>query len=884
MALDKAREADSFDEYNEALLDKKAMQELQDKFCLAQRVYAQCFSRTRGVITEPYGKEEELSFLHQNISAETHMTLLQRLVASPYENVQEAETDRPWLRCCGLAVRVKGAIVALWVILGVIGERLGEQELPEGLRTTTDADFDRSLEFLETLSKNFLTARMDELFAEEATKRVLDEKEEYQRKLKRNEAVTNIVLMQESDNSFSGVVNDILEQAVTYLELTHAGLWRISRDEETVDMIAEYSTDPNVSFVKKVRRMPVERVPFLTGKPYMISSDSAKPQDFDRFFKEFHVEAAVSLPVEVQGRVGMYLTFFEGRKERIWDVNDIKFLNDVRQIIQSILQRRIARNSLASSYASLEAVLENAGSALLVEEPEERKILFLNRAFKDMFPESGRLKSIRDIFYPEPIPTENSFTEVYSASGKRWFDVRTTPITWVDGTKVHLYTIVEATERKRLIQELERELDTDALTGLHNRRRCERTLDQYIREYGTSGDGGALILINIDDFKHINDGIGHNSGDILLKQVAQDLLKLPGVENNCYRLEGDTYAIVLTDHQIYLLNDVVEELRSMFVRPWYLNGEDYYCNMCLAIVRFPEDADNAKEIMAKAEVAMNDAKRNGKNRISRYNDAVEMTDIRRSDMERCLKEAVENRCEEFEIYFQPVTDIREGMDKCLGAEALLRWNSPELGLVSPADFIPMAEYLGFMGRIGGHVLHEALLSLRYWNDYGHPDFSVSINLSALQLLQSDIVETVSKVLRETGVVPENVTLDVTEAMSVSDLARMKRVLADLRRLGVKVALDDFGIGNSSLNHIRELPIDQIKIDRSFVRDIHEDKYSAAFVRLVAELAHTIGLTTVVEGVETEEQLKELRDIGTEFIQGYYFGKPMTREAFEEKYI
>ena len=281
---------------------------------------------------------------------------------------------------------------------------------------------------------------------------------------------------------------------------------------------------------------------------------------------------------------------------------------------------------------------------------------------------------------------------------------------------------------------------------------------------------------------------------------------------------------------------------------------------------------------------MSDAKRSGKNRISHYNDSVEMTDIRRTDMERCLREAVENDCEELVVYYQPVTDIRDGMDKCKGAEALLRWDSKELGMVSPSDFIPMAEYLGLIGRIGAHVMAEACRSLRYWNDYGHPEFRVSINLSMFQILQSDIVDTIARVLRETGVLPSNVTLDVTEAMSVTDLGRMKRVLFEIRRLGVKVALDDFGIGNSSLNHIRELPIDQIKIDTSFVRDIQEDKYSAAFVRLVAELAHTIGLTTTVEGVETEEQLKELREIGTEFIQGYYFGKPMKKSEFEELFV
>lgn len=201
-------------------------------------------------------------------------------------------------------------------------------------------------------------------------------------------------------------------------------------------------------------------------------------------------------------------------------------------------------------------------------------------------------------------------------------------------------------------------------------------------------------------------------------------------------------------------------------------------------------------------------------------------------------------------------DVTKPDYPCIGAEALIRWNSPELGFISPVDFIPMAEYLGLINPIGDYILREACIRCKYWNDYGHPDFKVNVNLSVVQLLQNDIVDKIAQVLKETGIMPQHLNLEVTESLAINDMNRMKQILADIRRLGVRVALDDFGTGYSSLNHIRELPIDIIKIDRCFVIDIDKDEFSDAFVKMVSELAKAIDVKICVEGVETEEQLKK----------------------------
>ena len=213
-----------------------------------------------------------------------------------------------------------------------------------------------------------------------------------------------------------------------------------------------------------------------------------------------------------------------------------------------------------------------------------------------------------------------------------------------------------------------------------------------------------------------------------------------------------------------------------------------------------------------------------------------------------MRDAMTAGYQEFKVYYQPIIDIMRG--KCMGAEALIRWNSAELGFISPGDFIPLAEYLGLINPIGNYVLRIACEELKKWNDSGHPEFKVNVNLSVVQLLQSDIVDTIRKTIEDTGINPKNLTLEVTESLAINDMDRMKKILGSIKELGVKIALDDFGTGYSSLNHIREIPFDVIKVDQSFVKDLAEDAYSQSFVKMVAELAEAIGVNVCVEGIET----------------------------------
>ena len=867
------------------LLDAALMQDLQERFCDANNVYLACISKKHGVVTKAYGSKEELNYIHKYVNMDMHVSLLNKLIESDIESVVEENCGTNLIKMCGVAVRVGGEIIAIWIVIGVMEGAEGEEEVPPYIMRTTEEHFYKSLEFLETLSKQLFAVKLEENLAQEAFLRSRESESQMEAELHRNEVMTSIVKMLESENGFTKIVDDILLELCEYLKVSNGALLRENVGHDTVDMICEYVSAEAEEKIGEKQNVPKELLPFFNGKPYMISSNSMMPDEFHRMFERDGIKAGVFLPIDVNGRASMYFCLYETINPRVWEVNDIKFMNDVKRIIQSILLKRIAKNSLASSYASLEAILENVGCGIYVKDPGNGNVLYTNQRFRDSFQNTQEkdnldkcLATIADGL------SDGKFQEVGSTEGRHWYDICSTDISWVDGRNVVLYTIYDVTENVKYQKKIERQANNDFLTGLYNRMRAEQDLERYIQQIHEVGGEGALLYIDLDDFKNINDALGHQQGDILLKNIAASLQKISGVEESCYRVGGDEFLILISHHHYALMQRIIDEVRQLFLKPWLLKGTEYYCTMSMGVVRFPTDGDTVEELIKKADIALYDAKCDGKNRVAFYNDGVASASYKRLDTEKNMRNAVKNCIEEFEVYYQPIVDILKPDMPCIGAEALVRWNSSALGFVSPADFIPLAEYLGLINPIGEHVLREACSRCKYWNDMGHPDYKINVNLSIVQLLQKDIVETIENVLDETRILPQNLTLEVTESLAINDMNKMKQVLADIRKLGVCVALDDFGTGYSSLNHIREMPIDVIKIDRCFIIDIEKDEFSNAFVKMVSELANTIGVKVCVEGVEREEQLHLLMDGKVQMIQGYYFGKPFPVEVFEEKYM
>ncbi len=869
-----------------SLIDIELLEKLQLHFCKANDVYLTCLDRERNELTACYRSAEEREFFNQFITQEMGQRLLATVEMSQVEAIVEEELAVPYIKFCAVINRVNDSIALVWLVTALIEENIRpEDEVPEFVLRTSEDQFYRSIAFLETLSKQIFKLKEHELNAKDARDRALEAEEKYKAQMFRSEAMARIVRLIEGEDAFSSVCENAIREVCETLQIQGGCILRTNADGVSVDTICEYSSQKDWNLGDCLQGKDKLSVPFFDGKTYMLSSDSMMREDLELFFAKYHLKAGVFQPIEINGQNNMYLCFYEFEQNRIWNVEDIKFINDVKRVIQGILERRIAKNSLAGSYASLEAILEKVGCAIYVVDYDNEEVLYMNQKFHELIAKDMDKNGLQQYFFSTK-NIERAFPsmEVHLQRNNIWLDMNQVEITWMDGRKVSLGTIYDITDKKLYQLEMERQISNDNLTGLFNRMRCEKDLATYIKEAEKTGNEGAFLCLDIDDFQNINDGLGHQYGDTLLKAIAHNLSRINGIEKNCYRISGDEFAVIVHGENYKELSRICRDLREIFERPWFLKNEDFYCTMSMGVVCFPTDGNTVEDLNRKADMALASAKKKGKNCVEFYNEKVEDTSFYRLDMEQNMRRATLNSCNEFEVYYQPIITRDNDGGHCCGAEALVRWNSSELGFIPPADFIPLAEYLGLINPIGEHVLYEAVKRCKYWNDCGHPDYKVNVNLSVIQLLQPDFVTKVKQILDKTRVNPKNVTLEVTESLAINDMERMKRVLKQIKALGVCVALDDFGTGYSSLNHIREMPIDVIKIDRCFVENLSEDEFAGAFVKMVGELAQTIGVSVCVEGVEQRKQLEALKDMNVKMIQGYYYGKPMPVNEFEKIYL
>ncbi|MFC5302416.1 EAL and GGDEF domain-containing protein [Azospira restricta] len=414
----------------------------------------------------------------------------------------------------------------------------------------------------------------------------------------------------------------------------------------------------------------------------------------------------------------------------------------------------------------------------------------------------------------------------------------------------------------------------DALTGLPNRSLLQDRLGQALAGAERAGNLVAVLFLDLDRFKAVNDTLGHDVGDALLKVVAARLAGAVRDVDTVCRLGGDEFVVVLgavggTDDAVMVAERIVDEL----AQPAEVMGHALRVSTSIGISLFPEDGRDAQTLMKNADTAMYTAKNRGRNNFQFFSPAMNDLASRFFRLEQRLRRAVERN--EFVLHFQPQVDVAQR--RVCGVEALVRWQDPEAGLVPPAEFIPVAEETGLILELGEWVLRGACRQIRAWHDAGWPQVPVAVNLSPRQFQQSDLVERVRAILAETGVPPAMLELEITESSlmhSVEEALAQVQALADM---GVRLAIDDFGTGYSSLAYLKRFPVSRLKIDRSFVRDLCDDRDDAAIVASIIGLARSLALEVVAEGVETAPQLAALRDEGCRHCQGYLFSKPRPAE-------
>ena len=417
----------------------------------------------------------------------------------------------------------------------------------------------------------------------------------------------------------------------------------------------------------------------------------------------------------------------------------------------------------------------------------------------------------------------------------------------------------------------------DALTGLANRRLFdERVKKAFAQTKVDDGEKVGLMFLDLDRFKYVNDSLGHSIGDTLLVHVAEKLKESLGDGVLFSRQGGDEFTILLEHTTKEKAEAVARNILKTLDEPFVIEGTDIFITTSIGVSFYPDDGEKVDILLSKADVAMYQAKTQGRNNFQIYDMMLDRKAFERLQVENELRKALER--EEFELHYQPIVNLCK--NEITGAEALIRWKNERVGIVPPDQFIPMAEETGLIIPIGEWVLKTALLQLKRWHATGMEGLTVSVNLSIRQFYQPNLIQMVKETLEQTEVDPRFLTIEITESMTM-DVDKASVILREMKKLGVNISIDDFGTGYSSLSYLKIFPIDHLKIDRCFVKDIADNKSDENIATTIILMAHNLGLSVIAEGVETADQLGLLKQHHCNEAQGYHFSKPVPGEEFSK---
>ncbi|TCS39068.1 PAS domain S-box-containing protein/diguanylate cyclase (GGDEF)-like protein [Paucimonas lemoignei] len=437
-------------------------------------------------------------------------------------------------------------------------------------------------------------------------------------------------------------------------------------------------------------------------------------------------------------------------------------------------------------------------------------------------------------------------------------------------------TVEEITTRKQHEEEIRFQATHDALTGLPNRTLLYDRLEQAVFQAHRHGNYLAVVFFDLDQFKYVNDSLGHQVGDRLLKTVASRLKSCVRDADTVARLGGDEFVLLLTDQASEdSFTQTLQPILEKVATPWLVNGVELQITCSMGVSLCPADAADADTLLKHADAAMFRAKQTGRNNFQFFSAEMNSAINGRLEMMTKLRRAL--GANEFTLHYQPKLQLATG--KIIGAEALIRWPQADGSMISPAQFIPVAEESGLIIPLGEWVLQTACAQIRAWEKAGHAAIPVSVNISPLQLERGNVVDMVTRTLAETGLAPQYLELEITESVVMREVEKSFAILEQLKALGVKISIDDFGTGYSSLSYLRRFPVNTLKIDQSFVRNISSDPNNAGIIQAIISLGHTLNLNVLAEGVETEEEFRFLLENRCDEMQGYYLSKPVDEEAF-----
>ena len=587
--------------------------------------------------------------------------------------------------------------------------------------------------------------------------------------------------------------------------------------------------------------------------------------------------------VEIDGE----LKWFLARGKIAQDGKNVKrvvgFLTDISDI-------KTAQLALAQSQEQFELFMKNLPAAAYIQDLNDN-FIFSNKYINDFFGVDTLVgKSLSEVFSPKELQKIKAQTKQLMQE-----NIVSSQTALVDRFDVHRYfhtnrfllskgeqsliggIYTDITSQKMTEKKLNKLAHYDLLTNLPNRALFYNSLTNSISKAKRNGTKVALMFIDLDNFKNINDTLGHDYGDILLKEVAEKLKSVLRAEDVVSRLGGDEFTVVLDDITDTAYPSVVaQKIIDALAKPIKLKDEMGYIGSSIGITIFPDDAADMDTLIKNADMAMYAVKGAGKNTFRYFTEEMDSDSREKMELTNDLRSAVINN--ELEMYYQPIVDVQYGGLALF--EALVRWEHPKYGLITPEYFIHLAEEGGFMVKIGRWILTSVCQKIKQFQDRGY-DIKIAANVSSKQLTQNHLEQTTKDIIKKTGIKPELLELEVTEGFLMENIQKVEEVLSNLRDFGVGISIDDFGTGYSSLSRLKSLPITKLKIDKSFVDDVIESESDRKIFKVIISLAKGLGLEVVSEGVETKEQFEFVQNAGCDLVQGYYFSKPLSSKRVDK---
>lgn len=618
-------------------------------------------------------------------------------------------------------------------------------------------------------------------------------------------------------------------------------------------------------------------------------------EDFLRLPPTVYQAVEKSIQIALDG-YGMQLLEFQWSqdlsRDRYWEARILyRDRDEVLMVVREITHRK-KQDTQLRLWAK---VFEGSNEAIMITDAD-LKIISVNRAYETMmgFAEA-EVEGVDTMLIGARLHTHSFFRNLVSILKEQgywqgellnkrkngqvfpsWYSI--SRVSDANGEPENYIAIFnDITEYKNSRAQIEFLAHHDNLTGLPNRVLLNDRLDMAINTAKRQGEKVGVLFIDLDRFKNVNDSLGHSVGDQLLKEAGNRLTTAIRTGDTVSRLGGDEFVVLFP--KIRTITDIADltiKLREALQVPYSVGGISLHITPSIGIAIFPEDGDNTGSLIKNADAAMYLAKEKGRNNYQFYTPILNARTLDRLKLESDLRLALEEG--DFELHYQP--QIFAKSHDLWGAEALVRWRHPERGLIPPNDFIPLAEETGLIIPLGEWVFAQAARQVTAWRKQGLSEFVVSVNISALQFRKEDFVERIQAILLQEGADSTSIELELTESILMHDMLSSIETLKYLRELGFRIAIDDFGTGFSSLNYLRRLPVNVLKIDQSFVREMLDEQASLAIVESIINLAHSLGKETIAEGVETQAELDVLTERGCRLMQGYYFSKPLQAPVFE----